>query len=181
MEKQNVSTWKANLNWGLILGFVLVIYTAILYFADQTFNKGLGSVSYLFMIAGIFFGIKAYRDNFLGGFISYGKAVGAGVIISLYSGILGAIFTILLYTAIDPDLVQKLYSITEQGMLDKGMAEEQIEVAMEVSKKFMSPYFMAVWVIVGSVFVGLIISLIEAIFLKKEGDPVVSEAEKTEE
>jgi len=171
MENQNVSPWKANLNWGLILGFVTVIYTAILYFANQMFNQSLGYLSILIMIVILFFGIKAYRDQYKGGYMKYGQAVGAGVIISLYASILSAIFTIVLYKLIDPDLINKLYAFTEQRILDRGTPEEQLEIAMQFSKVFLNPYIMAGMAIVNGLFVGLIISLIEAIFLKKEGAP----------
>lgn len=181
MENQKVSPWKANLNWGLILGFVSVIYTAILYFSDQMFNQKLGYLSILLMVVLLFFGIKAYRDQYKGGFIKYGQAVGAGVIISLYASIISAIFTLLLYKLIDTDLVNKLYAFSEQRMIDRGTPEEQIDMAMNFTKIFLNPYIMAVMAIVNGVFVGLIISLIEAIFLKKEGAPepvVTAEAEK---
>ncbi len=168
MENTKVSVWKANLNWGLILGLALVIYSALLYFTDNMFNRSLGYVSYLLIVIGIFFGVKAYRDNFLGGYISYGQTIGAGIIISLYASIIGAVFTILLYKFIDPDLSQKLYAFSEQQMLDKGTPEDQVEMAMKMTEKFLNPYFMAGFAILGSVIVGLIISLIEGIFLKKE-------------
>ncbi len=180
MENQNASPWKANFNWGLILGFLSIIYTAILYFADQMFNQTLGYLSILIMVVAIFLGIKAYRDNFKGGYISYGQAVGSGVIISLYASILSAIFTILLYKLIDPDLVNKLYSFTEQQTLDKGVPEEQIEMTMKFTKIFLNPYLMAVMAVFGGVFMGVIISLIEAIFLKKEGAPVPTETTQPE-
>jgi hypothetical protein len=168
MENQKVSVWKANLNWGLILGLALVIYSAILYFSDNMFNKSLSYFSYLIIVIGLFLGIKAYRDNFLGGYITYGQTIGAGIIISLYASIISAVFTILLYKFIDPDLSQKLFAFTEQQMLDKGTPEDQVEMAMKITEKFLNPYFMAGFAILGSVVVGLIISLIEGIFLKKE-------------
>jgi hypothetical protein len=182
MEQQNVSPWKANLNWGLILGFVSIIYTAILYFADQIFNQTLGFLSILFTVILLFFGIKAYRDQYKGGFIKYGQAVGAGVIISLYASIISAIFTIILYKLIDPDLVNKLYAFSEQRMLDQGRPENQVEMAMEFTKIFLNPFVMAGMAIVNGVFFGLIISLIEAIFLKREGapEPVAATEEEKE-
>ena len=182
MENQKVSPWKGNLNWGLILGFILIIYTAILYFMDQIGNQKLGWVSFAIMIAVTFFGIKAYRDTFLGGFMTYGQALGSGVLINFYASIVGGLFTILLYSVIDPDLTQKLLVMSQDKMLEKGVSEAQMEQALSVTKIFMKPVVMAGMAVFSSVFFGLLVSLILGIFLKKEGGPAapVSQTESAE-
>jgi len=171
MENQKVSPWKANLNWGLIMGFVMIIFTAILYFMDQIGNQKLGWISFVIMIVITYFGIKAYRDTFLGGFMTYGQALGSGVLINFYASIVGGIFTILLYSVIDPDLTQKLLVNAQDKMLEKGVAEAQIEQAMSFTKIIMKPVVMAAMTVFSSIFFGLLISLILGIFLKKEGGP----------
>jgi len=173
MENQNVSPWKGNLNWGLILGFILIIYTAILYFMDQIGNQKLGWISFGIMIVVTFLGIKAYRDTFLGGFMSYGQALGSGVLINFYASIVGGIFTILLYGVIDPDLTQKLIVASQDKLVDQGMAEAQIEQAMSITRIFIKPVVMGVMGVFVSTFFGLLVSLIVGIFLKKEGNPFV--------
>ncbi len=182
MENQKVSPWKGNLNWGLILGFVLIIYTAILYFMDQMGNQSLGWISFAIMIVVTFFGIKAYRDTFLGGFMTYGQALGSGVLINFYASIVGGIFTILLYGVIDPDLTQKLIVASQDKLLEQGMAEAQVEQAMSITKIFLKPVSMGIIGVFISTIFGLLISLILGIFLKKEGRPAapVSQAESAE-
>ena len=172
MENQKVSPWKANLNWGLIMGFIMIIYTAILYFMDQIGNQKLSWVPFVIMIVVTYFGIKAYRDTFLGGFMSYGQVLGSGVLINFYASIVGGIFIIILYKVIDPDLIQKLVAISQDKMLEQGIAEAQMEAAMKVTKIFINPFIMAAMGIFTSVFFGLLVSLILGIFLKKEGTPV---------
>ena len=125
------------------------------------------------------FGVCPYRDQFRGGFISYGQAVGSGVIISLYSSIIGALFTMVLYTLIDPDLMDKFYAFNEQQMLDRGSPEEAVEIGMNVTRKLFTPETLSLFSIFGGVMGGTIFSLIIAIFLKKEGGeiPVETPAE----
>jgi flagellar biosynthesis protein FliQ len=53
-------------------------------------------------------------------------------------------------------------------MFKKDMSEEQIEQALEMSKKFMSPVMMTVFAYLGSLFFGLIISLVLAAVNKRE-------------
>ena len=177
MEKK-VSVWQATLNSGLILGLALVIYTLLLYFLDQTFNKSLGYVSILIIIIGLVLGVKSFRDDARGGIMSYGQGVGAGTIIGLYAGIIGAIFTFLLYEVIDPDLMGKLLTFTEENLK---VPEEMIEQTMEIQKKFMTPWIMSVMSIINYVFFGVVVSLIACIFLKKEGSPFQQEATEPEE
>ena len=181
MEKK-ISVWQATLNSGLILGLALVIYTLLLYFLDQTFNKSLGYVSILIIIIGLVLGIKSFRNDARGGIMSYGEGVGAGTVIGLYAGIIGAIFTFLLYEVIDPDLMGKLLTFTEENLVESGkVPEEMIEQTMEIQKKFMAPWIMSVGSIINSVFFGVVVSLIASIFLKKEGTPFQQEATVPEE
>jgi hypothetical protein len=171
MEKTKVSVWKGVLNPAIMLGFALIIFSLILYFFDQFFNRALGYVSILIIIIGVVLGIRSFRDESRGGIITYGQAVGAGTVIGLYAGIIGAIFTFLLYKFIDPDLLEKMYTFTEEQFLERGRySEEMIDQIMEQQKKFMSPLVLSFSSIFNYVFFGVIISLLAAIFLKKEGD-----------
>ena len=181
MEKK-ISVWKATLNSGLILGLALVIYTLLLYFLDQSFNKTLGYVSILIIIIGLVLGIKSFRDDVRGGILSYGQGVGAGTVIGLYAGIIGALFTYLLYTVIDPDLLGKLLTFSEEQIIESGrVPEEMMDQVMDQQKMFMKPWVMAVMGVVNSVFISVIVSLIASIFLKKEGNPFQQEATESAE
>ncbi len=171
MENKKVSVWKGVMNPAIMLGFALIIFSLILYFFDQTFNKSIGWIQILIIIVGVVLGIRSFRNESRGGIISYGQAVGAGTVIGLYAGIIGAIFTFLLYKLIDPDLLEKMFTFMEEQMIEKGrVPEEMIEQSMEGMKKIMSPLVISLIVIFNYVFYGVIISLIAGIFLKKEGD-----------
>lgn len=179
--EQKTSVWKGTLNSGLILGLVLVLFSLLLWFFNQALNQKLASISYVFLIAGLYLGIKDFRDKSRGGFLSYGGALGAGVVISIYVAVITAIFTILLYQVIDPGLIEKVKAVAEDRLVNRGMSDEQIEMAMKVSGKFMNPVFMAINALIGSVFIGTIISLFLAIFLKREGETPFTGEAATEE
>jgi len=180
MENKKVSVWKGTLNAGIILGLVLILYSLILYFLDQTFNKGLGYVSILIFIIGLYFGIVDFRKKARGGYMSYGQVLGAGVVISLYAYILTGIFVFVLYKYIDPDLSRKLISFTQDKLAARGLTDEQIEMSMKISSKFMSPVIMGLSSVFNGVFFGTIISLILGIFLKREKSPNELHAEEVE-
>ncbi|MCX6333132.1 MAG: DUF4199 domain-containing protein [Bacteroidia bacterium] len=172
MEK-TVNVWKANLVSGLILGLIGVVYSLVMWFLDLTFNKNIG---YIFMLAEVvilFFLVKSYRDNYMHGMISYGQALGAGVIIFLYATIITSIFSVILYSVIDPELMNKGLAFNEEMYQKRGMTQEQIDMATKVAAKMMKPVISVPIGLVVSMFFGLIISLIVAAFVRKEGNPLV--------
>ncbi len=107
----------------------------------------------------------------MGGTITYGNALGFGVMLSLFAGIILAVFTFIQMTVIDPEYISKLIAIVEEELASKGMADDQIEMALEMQKKFMTPAFISISAIFRLVFMGFIFSLITSIFLKKEKSP----------
>lgn len=171
MENTSKSTmFQTSLTWGLITGFASIIYILILYFADLMTNAQASWITWIILVIGIYLGTKAFRDQLPGGYISYGRALGTGVMISLFYGILTAIFMVLLYTVIDADLINKVIAAQQEKMLEKGaVTEEQLEQGLEMGKKLFIPMVLISSLFL-SVFFGTIISLITSAILKKEGD-----------
>ena len=175
--EEKVSVWKANLNNGIILGLIGVVFTLLLYFMDQTFNKSLGYVFMLAQVIILYFMIKSYRDNFLQGYITYGQSVGAGVVIFLYTAILSAVFTYILYKVIDPGLIDKQLAMAEEVMLKRGAPQAAIDAGLAIQKKLLVPEIMAPFSLLGSMIGGTIMSLIVSIFTRKEGNPLIDSPE----
>ncbi len=171
--EEKVNVWKANLTNGLILGLVGVVWTLMLYFLNMTFNKVLGYPLLIILGVVLFFLLKSYRDNYKHGMITYGEALGAGLIIFLYYSIIMAIFTYILYAIIDPGLVDKSLAFAEEMLQKRGMPQARIDAGMSIQKKMMTPVFMAPWTILANMFFGFIISLIVAAFVRKEGNPLL--------
>ncbi len=169
MEKKNPSILVNALTWGVIIGLITIVYSVILYMLNQTFNRALGYAGIIILIGGLALAMKSYRDNVLDGILPFGKAFGFGVLVVLFSAVLGSIYTYLLYTVIDPGLQEKLLEFSADKMLESGrVPEAQIDQAMEFSKKFMSPVFLTISGLVSSLLIGTILSLIMAAIFKKE-------------
>jgi len=176
--EQSVNPWKANLTNGLILGLIGIVYTLIMYFLNLTTNRSLGFIFILIQIIVLFFLVRSYRDNYMHGMISYGQALGAGVIICLYYSVIMAIFSYILYAFIDTGLIDKILAMSEEAGLKKGYTQEQIDLGMRFTKKIMTPPIMALTSIFSSMFFGFIISLIIAAFVRKEGNPLIDTPDK---
>ncbi|MFY9151521.1 MAG: DUF4199 domain-containing protein [Prolixibacteraceae bacterium] len=166
--EQKSTFWRTAMIYGLYIGVVIMLFSVILYVTGQTQNTTLGYLSFLIYGAAIVVAQILYRNREMGGYITYSQALGFGVAIMLFSGIVTALYTIILYSFIDPTLVDQMKAMQEEAMLQKGMSEDQIEAAMAIASKMMTPAWMSIMGLLGSVFIGTIISLISSVFIKKQ-------------
>jgi hypothetical protein len=171
MEKR--SQWKVAMTYGAMYGLASSIVYLIFYFAGADIdNKAPQWIGYLILIATLYIGITNYRNNDQGGYISYSRSLGTGVLIGLFGGIITGFFTVIMFTVIDPGLAQKIVEKAQEDMIEKGnMSEEQITMAISWTQKFMNPIVLFLFSILGSVFMSFIFSLVISIFTKKEQTP----------
>jgi hypothetical protein len=170
MEKN--SQLKAAMTYGGIYGLAVCVVTLIFYFIGMDLQSSTPRyLTYAILIIAIVMGIKGYRDNNLGGFIPYGKAVSTGTLIGLFGGIITGAFSVLMFTVIDPDLLEKIMVQATEQLEEQGQSEEQIEMATNWTRKLMSPLFLFIASVLSSAIMSIIISLIAAAFLKKEKNP----------
>lgn len=172
------SIWKETLNYGIIYGLITVVFSVLTYMFDLTFKTWIIWPSLLLSIIVLYFLLRSYRDHYNNGFISYGRSVGAGVIISIYAAIITAIYIYVLYAFIDPGLMDKSLAMAEEKLIAKGLPEEAVDQALAMQAKMMKPWFTALMGIINSVFYGLILSLIVSLFVMKKGNPLLEEAEE---
>lgn len=167
MEEKSVSIWKSSLVSAVYLAVALILLSVIFYVTGNTFSKTAQYLTYPIMIGGILWAQISYKKS-LGGTLTYGQAVGVGVLTMTFAGVITGIYTYLLYQVIDPSLQEQMRLFTEEQIIKQGrVPEEQLEMAVNMATKFQTPLMMFIMAIVGGAFVGLIISLITAIFIKK--------------
>lgn len=168
MEENKNSFWKSALIYGAMYGAVLIVFSIITYVLNMTMEKWVQYVSYVIMIGALVYFTMEYRKQRGAEGLSYGQALGFGVAITLVASVISAIYTYLLFTVIDPDLINLMIDKTQEQMLAQGLTDEQVEAAMEMQKKFMEPWIITAMSIPSMTFMGFIIALISSIFLKKE-------------
>ena len=165
--EQKSNFWKSAALYGLYVGIVITLFSVILYVTGQTTNKVLGYLSVPIYFGCVFWAQIQYRNTNLNGEISYGQALGFGVATMLFSGVISMIYTLIIYN-VDPSLIEQIKAVQEQALLAKGMSEDQVETSMKIAERFMSPSIMAISGIIGSAFIGTIISLITSFFVKRQ-------------
>ncbi|HTQ31801.1 MAG TPA: DUF4199 domain-containing protein [Opitutaceae bacterium] len=98
---------------------------------------------------------------------SYGRALGTGVMITLFAALFGAVFYYIYLRFINPDFTDVILQAQAARLEAKGMDSAQIERMQSFTRVFMKP---AVQVIVGfivTVMWGTVISLVAAAFVKR--------------
>jgi len=157
------------MTYGFIFGVALVGISLLFYVLNTDLKSKIPQVaSYAALLATLFIGVKAYRDQDSGGFLSYGKALGTGVLISFFGSIIAAFYTYVFFSFIDPSMIDKILEMSQQQLMDKGLPDDQIETSLTMMKKFMSPGWMFLFTILTYTFMGFLFSLILSIFVKRE-------------
>lgn len=158
--------------YALTLTIIGAVLNLILYFTGfQTEKLATGQhAKWLMLVASIvilWLGIKATREESPTKSLSYGKGVGTGVLISLYSGLMSAVYTFIHFKFINPDFVDYQMAIVRTQWEARGMSGAQMEQAEGFARAMMGPVSMAIMTPIMSVVFGLIVSLIIAAILKR--------------
>jgi hypothetical protein len=166
--------------YGLIAGIVVaVLMLFTLNYAsycegnvDYATSMLIGYASMLIAFSLVFVGIRNYRDKYNGGVIGFGKAFKIGTMIVLIASTIYVIAWLIDYYFFIPDFAEK-YSA---HMLDKlrTSGASQIEIEKQTkemanfARMFKNPFFNAMMTYVEILPVGLIVTLISSLILKRK-------------
>ena len=139
-EKETTSLFQHALKWGLIVGGISIALSIVFYAIDYAM---LANWKFGIFVFAMFIGLAIYAGinyrNEIGGFLPYGKAFQHGFILMAVSGLISTLFTMILYTVIDPDLPAKLTDVAMENaakmMESFGMPADQMDQAMEDARK----------------------------------------------
>ncbi|MCB0444103.1 MAG: DUF4199 domain-containing protein [Gelidibacter sp.] len=169
METEKPSIKPIAYSYGLYLALVSIVMLVIMYVANIQKSWPLSIISILLTVLVFVYGIKAYKQK-NNGFLSLGDAIKVGLAIAVIGGIIAAIYSYIHYSYIYPEFVEITKDQARTQMLNSNpdMTEAQIEQAMKISGMFTTPLFFSFMSVIGSLFMGLIISLIAGLVMKKE-------------
>lgn len=166
---------KIVLTFGVISGLIAsVLMVATIPFMDQIgFDYGMliGYTSMLLAFLLVFFGIRTYRENVGGGQITFGRAFKVGILITLVSSLFYVVTWQILYFNFLPDFAEKYTNyIIEQSRASGASPEEiaqQTENLKSMKAIYDNPLFNAAVTLLEFFPVGVIITLISALILRK--------------
>ena len=171
METQSGSVKKIALPYGFLLALATIVISVIVYVMGMTYEQPWwqSAMNFVLMAAVIAYGLKAFKAG-NGGFLSLGEALKTGLAISLIAGLIGSVFTFIFIEFIEPDFTVNMLEATREKMIDQNpeMTEDQMEMALGMTEKMMSPGIMVAIGIIASLFFGFIISLITGLIMKQD-------------
>lgn len=166
---------KTVLIFGLIAGAIvsgLMISGVTLCSGDMETGMLIGYASMLLSFIFIFVGIINYRDKYNDGIISFGKAFRIGLYICLIASTMYVITWMIEYYFFMPDFMEKYMAKALQKMAEEGATPQEIAdktAEMEQYKKIYStPWGVAFMTYLEIVPVGLVVSLLAALILKRK-------------
>ena len=171
---------KTVLICGLIAGFISAsLFIGLMIVGDDGKHSEDGMlIGYTLMILAfsfIFVGTKITRDKHQGGVISFGKAFRVGLYITLIASTIYVVMWLFTYYLVMPDFAehysaQMLEKMKASGASAAELAREQAEMA-RFNQMYKNPFFNAMITYTEILPVGLLMSLISALILKKKPLP----------
>jgi hypothetical protein len=163
-EKVTVS--QVSIKYGLVTGLVLVVYNLALYMTGLFTNDKLGWITYVILIVMIYLAHKAFKDGG-DGFMTLGQGLGVGMLVTVIGGVITSLFSYFYIKFVDETIIEQILEVARVKMEEQGLDDDQIDQALSISEKMMTPEMMVIWGILGMVIIGFVIALIVSLFTKK--------------
>lgn len=161
---------------GLIAGFivsaVMVISMVWSYKGNFEYSMLVGYASMILAFSLVFVGIKRYRDQQQQGVISFGKAFRIGLYISLIASSMYVAVWLVDYYYFIPDFTDKYAAAMLEKLKARGASQveidQQVKEMADFALMYKNPFFNALITYTEILPVGLLISLISALILKRK-------------
>ena len=161
--------------FGLISGAIMAVFmVATVPFIDDHGAKGL-IVGYAGMVAAfllVYFGVRSYRDNILGGSISFGRAFGAGILIAAIASLCYVATWEVIYYKFMPDFYTKYGESVVERARKSGKSEAEIATVRAdmdtMIRRVENPLFVTAATFGEPFPVGLLVALVSAGVLRRK-------------
>ncbi|MGA7109095.1 MAG: DUF4199 domain-containing protein [Terracidiphilus sp.] len=167
---------KAVLTFGLIAGVMIsVLMDGSLLVAHKIGSGHSMALGYTMMVASfllIYFGVRSYRDNTLGGQISFGRAFACGLLIAVITTVCYVATWEVLYFNFMPHFMDSYFAAQIQRVQASGLdpAATAVRVAaIERSQQlYQNPFVNMAYTFIEPLPVGLLIALLSAALLRRK-------------
>lgn len=154
--------------WGLIGGMVSIIVGILAYLLNLQDSKMIQYLSVLIMLACVVFSHFEFRDKLNNGRATFGELFRVGFLVSLVIALISMIWFYIFVNFIDTDLVFRTLNKAEADMVARELSAAEVEKAMEITKKFVTPIYMTLIGFFYTAILGLIVTLVSALVVKND-------------
>jgi len=168
MQVHSSPLLRHSFKFGALVGGILILTSLMFYFRGVpiSINPQITSINYFLIMTGIYFGLRIYRNDVLNGIISYGRALGAGVMIIGFAGAFYAFYLYILVKYFDASILQEFIGIMEKSFVEAKYSDDQVELLMSFYEKITPGVFaFAQWF--SKLAAGFFFSLILAFFFSR--------------
>jgi hypothetical protein len=164
----SVTPRSIGIKWGLISALFSVVFFLVLTLSGQNaFDNSWSWISIAISVALVVLAHKNFKDSG-NGYMSYGQGVGIAFWMALLSVVIGFAVTYIYVAFIDTGAMDLFYEKQAEQMAEKGMPDDQIEMALGWTKMLFWPMYL-----LGGLFFGVLTGVIVSIFTqKKNPEPV---------
>ena len=167
---------KVVVTFGLIAGLIVsVLMGCSLLLAQRIGSTHSMVLGYTIMVASfllIYFGVRSYRDNNLGGQISFGRAFACGLLITLITSVCYvAMWEVLFFNFMphymDSYFAAQIHHVRAAG-LDPATTAAQVAAIKHSAELYQNPFVNMAYTFMEPLPVGLLITLISAALLRRK-------------
>ena len=168
---------KVVLTFGFLSGGLsaLLMFGTMSFIDDIGFDRGVfvGYTAIVISFLFVYFGIRSYRDNVLGGRIGFGRALGVGLLITLIScACYVASWQIIYYNDFMPDFLDNYNAHVLNQLKSSGATEAEVQAAVkqneEFKKLYANPLVNIAFTLIEPLPVGLLITFVSAAVLRRK-------------
>jgi hypothetical protein len=161
---------------GIIVSVIMLFTTNYISHCEGNVDFGtsmvIGYASMLLSFSMVYVGIRNYRNKYNGGVISFGKAFKVGIMIVLIASTIYVISWLIAYFFFIPDFMEKYSAYELNKLRASGVSEIEIEneakEMADFARMYKNPFFNAMMTYVEILPVGLIVTLISSLILKRK-------------
>jgi hypothetical protein len=167
---------KTVLTFGLIAGLIIsVLMNASLLLSSKIGSGHSMMLGYTIMVASfllVYFGIRSYRDNNLGGQISFGRAFSCGVLITLITTVFYVVSWEIIFFNFMPHFMDGYFAAqvhrVQASGLDAATIATRVAAIQHSQQMYQNPFVNAAYTFIEPLPVGLIITLVSAGVLRRK-------------
>jgi hypothetical protein len=158
--------------YGLIIGTVFCANIGFMvywmyYNSEIKCNDVLGYAVMVLVFSLIFFGIRNYRNRYMGGYITFGKAFKTGSLIALLASTMYVVCWLFCYYLFIPDFIDVYADYVLKNCTADNLAGKTQEMA-NLKEMYKNPFFVILITYAEVLPIGIIVALISALILKKK-------------